>query len=118
MTDEEIVGFRRQLEELYPGSHVKVADDNKEMVAEKSGEFAVAVIEKSQAHFHLKTQETYRVLHGTLYLACGGSGHVLHEGESMTIQPGQVHFARGAGSPAIIEVFCKPAWSSSDHFIL
>ena len=118
MTEQEIEKYRSELTASNPGCKVKVAEDKKEMVAEISDSFAVAVIERSLAHFHLKTHEIYRVLRGTLHLACAGRGHVLRIGESITIEPGQVHFARASGEPAWIEVKSAPPWSADDHFVL
>ena len=118
MTDIEIERIRVELVDAYPGCSVKVAEDRREMVAEVSGGFAVAVIERSLPHFHLKMREVYRVLRGTLYIACAGQGRVLHEGETITIKPGQIHFARAASEPAWIEVESVPPWSAEDHFIL
>lgn len=118
MTDIDIEKIRVELMNSYPGSRVKIAEDKREMVAEVSDGFAVAVIEKSLPHFHLNMREVYRVLRGTLYVACGGQGHVLGEGETIAIEPGQVHFARAAGDPAWIEVESVPPWSQEDHFIM
>ncbi len=118
MTDIDIEKTRAELLASYPGCEVKVAEDGREMVAEISAEFAIAVIDRSTPHFHLKTRETYRVLRGTLYVACGGQGHVLHKREEITIEPGQIHYARAAGDPVWIEVECVPGWVLSDHFVL
>jgi len=118
MTPIDIEKTRTELMNAYPGCHVKVAEDQREMVAEISDGFAVAVIDRSQPHFHAKMTEIYRVLRGTLYVACGGQGHVLRQGEAITIEPGQVHYARAAGEPAWIEVESTPPWSLDDHFVL
>jgi mannose-6-phosphate isomerase-like protein (cupin superfamily) len=118
MTEQQIEKYRSELMASYPGCHVKVAEDKKEMVAEISDNYAIAVIEHSVAHFHLKTNEIYRVLRGTLHVACAGRGHVLREGDEITIEPGQVHFARAAGEPVWIEVKSAPPWSADDHFLL
>lgn len=109
---------RAELMKAYPGCRVKVAPDQQEMVAEISDCFAVAVIERSLPHFHRQTREVYRVLRGTLCVACGGQGHVLQQGETIAIEPGQVHSARAAGEPVWIEVESVPPWSAGDHFIL
>jgi len=118
MTDAEIAKIGKELRKSYPGCQVKVAEDRREMVAEVSDGFAIAVIERSVPHFHLHTREVYRILSGTLYLACAGKGHVLREGETITITPGQIHFARAAEKPVWLEVESVPAWSSEDHFVL
>jgi mannose-6-phosphate isomerase-like protein (cupin superfamily) len=102
----------------YPGAHIVVTDDRAEIIAEIAPGRAVAVIERSLPHFHRKMKEVYRVLRGTLYVACGGRGHVLGPGESLTIEPGNVHFARGANGTAWIEVLSEPPWTPDDHLIL
>lgn len=69
-------------------------------------------------NYPIKMREVYRVLSGTLYVACGGQGHVLKRGETITIEPGQIHFARAAGEPVWIEVESVPPWTPDDHFVL
>jgi len=88
------------------------------MVAEITPQRAVAIVERSLQHFHHRTTEIYRVLRGTLYVACGGQGYVLGPGETITIRPGQIHFARGSDEPAWIEVLSEPPWTPDDHLIL
>src|SRR5262245_18685751 len=111
MNDSEIEETRAELLGNYPGCHVKIAEDRREMVAEISDGFAVGVIERSMPHFHRNMREIYRVLRRTLYVASGGQGHVLREGETIAIEPGQVHFARAGGDPCWIEVESAPPWS-------
>jgi mannose-6-phosphate isomerase-like protein (cupin superfamily) len=118
MTDEQLSEYTAELLRDYPGARVKIADDKAEMVAEFDGLRAIAVIERSQPHFHRRIKETYKVLRGTLHVACGGRGYLLRPGESLIIEPGNIHFARGAGAPAWIEVFCDPAWTIDDHLLL
>lgn len=118
MTPEQIEQLRRKLLADYPGAHVKVAPDDGEMVAEIDARRAVAVIERSQPHFHSRMTEVYRVLQGVLYVSCGGRGYVLGPGQELTIEPGNVHFARGAGGPAWLEVLSDPPWTPEDHHIL
>jgi mannose-6-phosphate isomerase-like protein (cupin superfamily) len=118
MTEIETESARKELTQSYPGCRVKISDDGREMVAEISDKFAVAVIDRSQPHFHLKTRETYRILRGTLFVACAGLGHVLNEDETITIEPGSIHYARAADKPVWIEVTSTPPWSAEDHFVL
>jgi mannose-6-phosphate isomerase-like protein (cupin superfamily) len=118
MTDEQIAEYRAELLREYPGARVKVVDDRKEMVAEFDGYRAIAVVEHSQPHFHRKTKEVYKVLRGTLHVACGGRGHLMTAGDSLTIEPGNIHFARAAGAPAWVEVLCEPAWTIDDHLLV
>ena len=39
--------YRSELQSAYPGSQIKVAPDHREMVAEITGERAIAIIERS-----------------------------------------------------------------------
>jgi len=109
---------RAELLKTYPGCRVKVAEDKREMVAEVSDKFAVAVIKRSIPHFHLKTKEIYRLTRGTLCVARASQGHVLQVGESIVIEPGQIHYARAIGEPAWVEVETDPPWPATDHFII
>lgn len=118
MSDIEVKKYIKKLKSTYPGCSVKVSKDKREMVAEIRDGFAVAIIERSLPHFHHKTREVYRVLRGTLYVAYEGKGHVLRKGDSIAIEPGQIHFARAAGEPVWIEVESAPPWSADDHFVL
>jgi mannose-6-phosphate isomerase-like protein (cupin superfamily) len=102
MTNMDTEKIRIELIEAYPGCRVKIAEDNREMVAEIRPEFAVAVIERSLPHFHLKTREVYRVLRGGLCVARAGQGHVLQKGETIAIEPGQIHSARAVGEPVYV----------------
>ncbi len=118
MTEAQISRLRVELLDLYPGANIKIAPDGAEMVAEIDGKHAVAVIERSVPHFHSKTTEWYRGLKGVLHVACGGKGHVLRPGDSVTIEPGMIHFARAMGEPAWIEVLCEPDWTLEDYCTL
>jgi mannose-6-phosphate isomerase-like protein (cupin superfamily) len=118
MTDDEIEHIKAELRREYPGATIKVAPDRLEIVAEIEPKRAVAVIARSQPHFHAELTEVYRILRGVLYVACGGDGQVLRPGQSLTIEPGRVHQARGAGGVAWVEVLSEPAWTSEDHHVL
>ena len=117
MTDDQVSQIRDELQRDYPGANIKVTQDRAEIVAEIEPKRAVAVVERSLPHFHARTTEVYRVLRGTLYVASGSQGHVLGPGQSLTITPGNIHFARGAGEPAWIEVLSEPAWTAEDHLV-
>jgi hypothetical protein len=47
-----------------PDATIKIADDQKETVAEIEGHRAIAVIERSEPQFHRRTRETCKVLRG------------------------------------------------------
>jgi mannose-6-phosphate isomerase-like protein (cupin superfamily) len=118
MTTAELESYAAELRASYPGCHLKTAPDQCELVAEISPELAVAIIERSQPHFHRATTEVYRVLKGTLLVARAGMGVVLQAGEEITLEPGQIHQAFGHGEPAWIEVISSPPWCADDHFVV
>lgn len=118
MTPDQIDEIRNRLLREHPGAHIVMTPDRAEIVAEIAAGRAVAVIERSVPHFHCKMTETYRVQEGTLHVACGGRGHVLRPGDSLTIEPGLVHHACGVGGPAWLEVLSDPAWTDEDHHVL
>jgi bisphosphoglycerate-dependent phosphoglycerate mutase len=57
---------RSELLDLYPGSQIKVAPEQREMVAEITGESAIAIVDRVHPYFHREITETYRVLRATL----------------------------------------------------
>ncbi len=118
MNDIQIEKIREELMRTYPGCRVVVPEGKGEVIGEIAPGRAVAVIERSQSHFHTTMRERYRAIRGTLYVVCGGRGHVLREGKDMWIEAGDVHFARAAGEAAWIEVESEPPWSPDDHHVL
>lgn len=109
---------RAKLEGAFPGCYVKLAAHQREVIAEISDGIAVAVIKRSQPHFHLTMIEVFRVLRGTLfYVACGG-GRPCPSRRRIDHDPARPNPpARCAGEPAWIEVESSPPWSSDDHFV-
>jgi quercetin dioxygenase-like cupin family protein len=76
---------------------------------------AIAVIERSQHHHHLRMTEMYRVLRGELTLHIDRDTVVLKEHDEFTITPGVVHWGESdPEKPAWIEVVCTPAFSPED----
>jgi mannose-6-phosphate isomerase-like protein (cupin superfamily) len=77
---------------------------------------AIAVIDRSIPHFHHETKETYKVLKGSLVVHISGVQHQLKEGESIVIEPGNVHWAEG--SEVWVECYSEPGWTVGDHKIV
>lgn len=77
---------------------------------------AVAAIKSSAPHYHNKSVETYEVIKGDLELNIDGETHKLSESESYTIQPGQVHYAKG--DFALVKVTSHPGWTFEDHILV
>ena len=118
MESTSVEHYRSKLLLAYPGFQIKVAPDQREMLAEVTGESAISINERSEPHFHREITETYRVLRSTPLVARAGEGFVLQVGDSITITPSQIHHAKALGDPAWIEVLCDPAWRADDHFVL
>lgn len=97
---------------------MNVAPDQREMVGELRGERPIVIIERSQPPYHTEISQTYRVLRGPLLVARAGMGCVHHDGDSITITPGPIHYTQAHVNPAWIEVLCEPAWCADDHFVL
>lgn len=77
---------------------------------------AIAVVEQIAAHYHKKTTEVYEVIKGKLQLNKDGENFKLSEGDVMTINPGEVHFA--SGNETWIKATSKPGWVIEDHILV
>lgn len=77
---------------------------------------AIAVIDQSIPHRHLKTQEDYTVLKGKLTLTVDDKEYNLPQGQSFVVQLGQIHSAKG--EETWVEVVSTPGWTSEDHIIV
>jgi len=115
--------YRSELLVAYPGSQIKVAPDQLEMVAVITGELAIAIIERSQPHFHREVIEIYRVLPGSLLVAravrasFSGSATASRSGPARfitpkhwVIRPGSKFSAIRLGEPFVIS--CLPEFSA------
>lgn len=81
---------------------------------------AVAEIEKSQPHYHLKTRETYTLISGVLRVHIGEHMKVLeHAGESAQIPKGVTHWAEQVGKEIPrVSILAIPAWTPKDHHLV
>lgn len=77
---------------------------------------AVAVIDRSFPHIHLKTLETYKILKGALKLHIGNKTVELNTGDTYVIKPGNVHWAEG--DETWVECYSNPGWLFQDHAIV
>ena len=79
-------------------------------------DIAIAVIDKSESHYHKKSTEIYKVLKGKLTLIVDNQEYKLKEGDSITIKPGQIHSA--IGNETWVECHSEPGWTSEDHILI
>jgi quercetin dioxygenase-like cupin family protein len=77
---------------------------------------AIAVIDKSEPHFHKETTETYKVIAGQLTIFIDNQIHKLKEGDEIIIKPNQVHWAQG--QETWVECYSEPGWTPDDHFLI
>lgn len=122
---------RAELLRAYPGANVlvttRIGRRVTEMVAELGpyydtqnkvlpiGSIAIAVIEQSREHWHNETWETYSVEKGQLTVHINNKPHIIQEGgESLTIQPGQRHWAEG--KQAWVRVLSTPPYNPDDVY--
>jgi quercetin dioxygenase-like cupin family protein len=114
----------KELEEKYPGKRIVCLPESSpsEIICEfdppedhPEWSMALAVIDKSQPHFHRKMTEVYSVVRGELKLFVGNEEYTMYEGQSWTILPGQVHWAEGDAT--WVEVYASPAWCQEDHIL-
>lgn len=113
-----------QLEKQYPGKTIiSIPSENPtEILCEidpttfhSDYSVAISVIDKSSAHVHKITTEEYEVLKGSLTLYKDGKKYILSEGELITIQPNEVHYA--IGDETWIKATSHPGWITSDHIL-
>lgn len=128
MNKQQII---QELQEKYPGKPIICLpeEDPTEIICEigpiEGGSRAIAVIDESVLHFHLRTTEVYKVLKGQLTVEYDSSDKacvlnlkdkVLNEGDTFKIYPGTVHKAKG--DACWVEVDAFPAWSPEDHYLV
>ena len=77
---------------------------------------AIAVINKSEPHYHKKSTETYEVMKGELMINKDGREYKLREGDKLTIKPGEVHYA--IGNETWVKVYSSPGWIPEDHLLI
>lgn len=114
----------QKLSELYPHSSIvclppenptEIICETKPTKLHPEWSEAVAVIERSVPHFHKEMTEKYEVISGDLTVSIDGKLIHLKSGDSVIIEPYQVHFA--FGNEAWIKVTAHPGWTSKDHIL-
>ena len=76
---------------------------------------ALAIVGKSNPHYHKVTTEIYEVVKGELKLTIDNNKLVLKPGEKMTIKPNSVHSA--AGDETWFLTHSTPGWTFKDHIL-
>jgi isopentenyldiphosphate isomerase/mannose-6-phosphate isomerase-like protein (cupin superfamily) len=121
MTAQDVIAY---LQKEYPGKEIVCLPDKNptEILCEiepstdhADYSVAVAAIKSSAPHHHNKSVETYEVIKGELELYVDGKMHQLAGGESYTIQPSQIHYAKGDFT--LVKVTSHPGWTLEDHIL-
>ena len=76
---------------------------------------AIAVIDKTEAHYHKKAAEIYYVLKGSLNLYIDQKKYVLGPEEFRVIPPKTTHWAQGKKTWVL--VYSEPGWTKEDHYL-
>jgi len=114
-----------ELSQKYPGKKIVQLPENNptEILCEidpatnhPEKSIAIAVIDKSEPHYHKKTTEIYKVIKGNLSMVIDGQKNKLEEGDSLIIKPRDIHYA--IGDETWIEVYSEPGWSPEDHILI
>lgn len=115
----------QELQQKYPNKTIIKNDPNNptEIICETEPtsdhpeyDKAIAVIDKSIPHFHLKSREEYTILKGKLTIIVDGKEYHLPEGQSFVIEPGQHHSAKG--DETWVECLSIPGWTPEDHIVI
>ncbi len=96
-------------------------DDPTEVVVEiwrdDDESYAIAVIDRSEPHFHRESFEMYVVEKGSLLVHVDDEDHRLEPGDKLTIKPSQVHWAEGDATRVVVHSFYRP-WRQDDHILV
>lgn len=106
-----------QLSNKYPGKKIiKIPEYNpKEIICEISPGIAIAVIDKSEPHYHKQIAENYEILKGDLDIYKDNNKHSLTVGDKLIIEPGVIHYA--IGDETWVKVTASPPWTPEDHIL-
>lgn len=77
---------------------------------------AIAVIDKTDTHYHKETTEVYEVMKGELIIHKDNEEYKLREGDRLTIKPGETHCA--IGNETWVKVYSEPGWTPGDHILI
>lgn len=79
---------------------------------------AIAMLGRSDLHFHREMVEVYEVLHGRLRVWLGDEPTDLEFCDSLIIPPGTKHKAEAIGTSSTVKVICSPPWKQADHYLV
>ena len=77
---------------------------------------AIAVVDRSVAHYHRHTRELYTILSGSARVWIDGAAHDIDQGETVSIEAGRVHWVEA--DAVCLRVDSWPAWTPEDHILV
>lgn len=75
---------------------------------------AIEVIIHSNPHKHQKMTQVYTVISGTLELHCDTDTIVLQSGDTHTVLPDCIHWAK-SDNECWVDIYSTPGWTKEDH---
>jgi len=122
MNAEQVI---KDLSQKYPGKKIikNKKENPTEIICEISPavehpekSIAIAVIDKSEPHYHKQATEIYEVIKGELVINKNKKEYKLREGDRLIIYPGEIHSA--FGNETWIKVYSEPGWIPKDHILI
>ncbi|MEK7166382.1 MAG: cupin domain-containing protein [Patescibacteria group bacterium] len=114
-----------EISKKYPGKKIilNTPDHTTEIICEieptalhPERSIAIAVVDVIRPHYHNKLTEIYTIIKGTLFHYMGDKKTILNETESITIPPGNIHWAQG--KETWFYVYSTPGWTPDDHILV
>lgn len=114
-----------QLKKQYPNTNVYDLDGRGEhflselepVTDHPEYDRAIEVIISSKPHKHLKMTQHYTILSGNLELHVNDSVVILKSGDTYTIEPNVIHWAK-SGDECWVDIYSKPGWTKEDHIVI
>jgi len=115
-----------KLEKTYPDKNIVLAPSEEnctEIIVEveptadhPERSLTLAIVGKSEPHYHNKSTEVYEVTKGELTLHIEKEAFILKGGAKKTIKPGQVHYVEG--NETWFLTHSTPGWTFKDHILV
>lgn len=114
----------KTLSDLYPEKKIIQNKDREGNVLEilcidhttKGLSEIICVVDKTMPHYHRGATETYEILRGKLVLNIDKEKVLLQVGDSINIEPKEVHSAEG--EETWLKITSRPGWNILDHAIV
>lgn len=122
MNSQKII---KELHDKYPGKRIILnpPDNPTEIICEiepteehPEKDVALAIVDRSEPHYHKKSTEIYEIIKGTLTVYKDGKKYVVQKGDKLTIEPNVVHYVEG--DEVWLLAYSTPGWTLEDHILV